>query len=293
MISSIDVFLLLSIFSCLNKLPLLATGSFGGSANSGVQFEGSQTTNLTAHLGSTAILDCKIRNYVENNPVSWIRLRDWHILSTGQNTFTQDERFTVRHTPGGNDWTLAIKFVSTRDQGVYVCQVSTPQGSLSHYYNLGIIVPRAYILGADEYYAMEGGSISLVCIIEDTLEPPQYVFWYHNEKIINYDTKRTRVSFDLGQNSKKTSSRLVIASVQKSDSGNYTCGTTHAEPSTISVYVSRGDKTLHLQDSGSSTVKPKFVVFTSLLILPLVVDVVAFSTYFTLSWDSWPTPHSF
>ena len=31
-----------------------------------------------------------------------------------------------------------------------------------------------------------------------TLEPPQYVFWYHNEKIINYDTKRTRVSFDLG-----------------------------------------------------------------------------------------------
>ena len=30
-------------------------------------------------------------------------------------------------------------------------QVSTPTGSVSHYYNLGIIVPRAYILGADEY----------------------------------------------------------------------------------------------------------------------------------------------
>ena len=35
----------------------------------------------------------------------------------------QDERFTVRHTPGENDWTLAIKFVNQRDQGVYVCQV--------------------------------------------------------------------------------------------------------------------------------------------------------------------------
>ena len=79
-------------------------------------------------------------------------------------------------------------------------QVSTPTGSVSHYYNLGIIVPRAYILGADEYvtnqsryksyqgncdpsqgitfligmiemrlryYAMAGGDISLVCIIED------------------------------------------------------------------------------------------------------------------------------
>ena len=32
-------------------------------------------------------------------------------------------------------------------------QVSTPTGSVSHYYNLGIIVPRAYILGADEYAA--------------------------------------------------------------------------------------------------------------------------------------------
>ena len=28
--------------------------------------------------------------------------------------------------------------------------------------------------------------------------------------------------------------------VEKSDSGNYTCSTTHAEPSTISVFVSEG-----------------------------------------------------
>jgi hypothetical protein len=28
-------------------------------------------------------------------------------------------------------------------------------------------VPRAYILGADEYYSKAGGDISLVCIIED------------------------------------------------------------------------------------------------------------------------------
>ena len=50
-------------------------------------------------------------------------------------------------------------------------QVSTSTGSLSHYYNLAIIVPRAYILGADEYYAMAGGDISLVCIIEDVSGP--------------------------------------------------------------------------------------------------------------------------
>ena len=37
---------------------------------------------------------------------------------------------------------------------------------------------------------------SQLCL--QTLEPPQYVYWYHNDKIINYDTKRTRVSFALG-----------------------------------------------------------------------------------------------
>ena len=40
--------------------------------------------------------------------------------------------------------------------------------------------------------------ITLAALCLQTLEPPQYVYWYHNDKIINYDTKRTRVSFDLG-----------------------------------------------------------------------------------------------
>jgi hypothetical protein len=34
----------------------------------------------------------------------------------------QDERFSVRQT-APNDWSLAIKYVKKRDQGVYVCQV--------------------------------------------------------------------------------------------------------------------------------------------------------------------------
>ena len=49
----------------------------------------------------------------------------------------------------------------------------------------------------------------------------------------------------LGKNNRKTSSRLVIASVEKSDSGNYTCSTTNAEPSTISVFVSEGETLRH------------------------------------------------
>ena len=77
----------------------------------------------------------------------WVKLFVWFlvVIDTNKDDFSD----------GSNDGNDAM------------LQVSTSTGSLSHYYNLAIIVPRAYILGADEYYAMAGGDISLVCIIED------------------------------------------------------------------------------------------------------------------------------
>jgi hypothetical protein len=56
--------------------------------------------------------------------VSWIRRRDWHILTSGLFTYTNDERFQVVHTEGGDDWNLQIKYVQKRDNGTYECQVS-------------------------------------------------------------------------------------------------------------------------------------------------------------------------
>lgn len=53
------------------------------------------------------------------NQISWIRRRDWHILSSGAQMYTNDERFAILHTPGSNTWTLQIKFVQRRDHGMY------------------------------------------------------------------------------------------------------------------------------------------------------------------------------
>ncbi|KFB50690.1 hypothetical protein ZHAS_00018729 [Anopheles sinensis] len=60
----------------------------------------------------------------EQNQISWIRRRDWHILSSGAQMYTNDERFAILHTPGSNTWTLQIKFVQRRDHGTYECQFS-------------------------------------------------------------------------------------------------------------------------------------------------------------------------
>lgn len=55
--------------------------------------------------------------------ISWVRRRDWHILTSGKTTYTNDERFHVLHADGSDDWTLQIKFVQKRDNGTYECQV--------------------------------------------------------------------------------------------------------------------------------------------------------------------------
>ena len=56
--------------------------------------------------------------------VSWIRRRDWHILSAGDAVFTQDARFQLHRDGGdGSRWTLMIKYLEEKDEGTYVCQV--------------------------------------------------------------------------------------------------------------------------------------------------------------------------
>jgi len=57
--------------------------------------------------------------------VSWIRRRDYHLLTVGLNTYSSDERFTVEHVRHLQTWALKIKFVSHLDEGMYECQVST------------------------------------------------------------------------------------------------------------------------------------------------------------------------
>jgi hypothetical protein len=49
--------------------------------------------------------------------------------------------------------------------------------------------------------------------------PPQYVFWYHNDKMVNYDAARGGVT---------------------ADTGNYTCRAPNTDPDTIHVFVSKG-----------------------------------------------------
>ncbi|XP_054279125.1 uncharacterized protein LOC128997510 [Macrosteles quadrilineatus] len=215
-------------------------------------FDTSLTTNLSVQLGGTATFYCRVRNTREDR-VSWVRRRDWHILSSGTMTYTNDERFQVVHVDSTDDWDLQIKYVQRRDNGTYECQVGTKFGILSHYYNLHVIVPTAFILGSGEYHIGEGSTISLVCIIENSPTPPQYVFWYHNDKMVNYDSVRGGVTVDT-EPGPKTHSRLIVNKATPADTGNYTCRAPNTDPDTIYVFVSKeGENTAAISRPDSAS----------------------------------------
>ena len=76
--------------------------------------------------------------------MSWVRHRDVHILTAGEQTFTSDQRFSSKHNTE-DQWVLLIKYVQVgcqssvwshnchdtqpllqeRDAGIYECQIPT------------------------------------------------------------------------------------------------------------------------------------------------------------------------
>ncbi|ROT74034.1 putative limbic system-associated membrane protein precursor [Penaeus vannamei] len=146
-------------------------------------------TNSSRHLamvGTTAVLHCHTGDIGES-VVSWIRRRDYHLLTVGQHAYSSDERFQVRYVKQDNDWQLHLRYVQVRDAGEYECQVSShPATSL--FSTLKVVEPTAEILGGPEKYIRRGSSLRLVCLLRHYETPPDYVFWYNGErKMINYD----------------------------------------------------------------------------------------------------------
>ena len=76
---------------------------------------------------------------------------------------------------------------------------------------------------------------------------PQFVFWYHNEKMINYNSlKKHRITVWTGTDSgpgdeDRVLSHLNIREASEVDSGNYTCEPSNSQSDSILVFVSEGN----------------------------------------------------
>ncbi|XP_045593883.1 protein turtle homolog B [Procambarus clarkii] len=211
-------------------------------------FDPQVPTNVTVTASKTALLSCVVHN-LGNNSVSWIRHRDLHILSVGSVTYTSDSRFEAVPQTGKGDWMLRLQYANTRDSGQYDCQVSStpPTARTVH---LTVVEPQAKILRAPDIHVGIGSPINLTCVVPYSPEPPDYLHWYHKERMVREDGLRVWVRTQLGG---RSLSQLVVKDAQPQDSGVYTCSPAHSLEHSITVHVLTGEYPAAMQGGSSVT----------------------------------------
>ncbi|CAO1379785.1 unnamed protein product [Diamesa tonsa] len=210
----------------------------------GPYFEISASKNVTALVGNTAYLNCRVRN-LGNKTVTWIRHRDLHLLTVGKSTYTSDQRYQSVHNPHTDDWALKVLYPQKRDSDVYECQISTtPPVGISMM--LSVVEPITTILGGDDLFINTGSTINLTCIVKHLPEPPPLIAWTHNGNEINYDSPRGGVSV-ITEKGEITTSYLLIQRAKSADSGKYTCSPSNANPITLNVHVLNGEHPAAIQ----------------------------------------------
>ncbi|XP_045488157.1 uncharacterized protein LOC111001284 [Pieris rapae] len=210
-------------------------------------FATENNTVVTSQTGSTALLPCVIRN-IGDGIVSWIRRKDYHLLTVGLTTYSSDQRFQAIHLQHSEDWTLKVRFVQSRDAGIYECQVSShPPTSI--FLHLDVVEARAQISGPTEKYLKPGSTLRLQCSVVQTTEAPAFVFWYHNSRMINYDAER---GINVTTDTEQRLSDLLIPAASVSHAGNYTCVPNNAVPASIYVHIFNGENPAAMQSSSPS-----------------------------------------
>ncbi|XP_045481682.1 hemicentin-1-like isoform X3 [Harmonia axyridis] len=222
--------------------------------------------NVTALVGKSAYLTCRVRN-LGNKTVSWIRHRDIHILTVGSYTYTSDQRFQANHHAETDEWTLQIKWAQKRDAGIYECQIST-QPVRSYFVNLEVVVPTAQILGGPDLHVDKGSTINLTCSIRFSPEPPAYIFWYHHDDVISYDSTRGGVSV-ITEKGDVTTSFLLIQHADISDSGKYSCSPSNADVASVRVHVLNGERPAAMQ-TGSAGLSNSSLNIIILMVLSYI-----------------------
>lgn len=233
-------------------------------------FDNMTPRNVTALVGKSAYLSCRVRN-LGNKTVSWIRHRDIHILTVGGYTYTSDQRFQANHHRETDEWILQIKWAQKRDAGIYECQIST-QPVRSYFVTLNVVVPTAAILGGPDLHVDKGSTINLTCSIRFSPEPPAYIFWYHHDEVISYDSNRGGVSV-ITEKGDVTTSFLLIQHADLSDSGKYSCSPSNADVASVRVHVLNGERPAAMQ-TGSAGLSNSSLNILALIIISFIYSAI-------------------
>ncbi|XP_076223822.1 zwei Ig domain protein zig-8 isoform X2 [Nomia melanderi] len=248
-----------------SSLSSVVLGSKATSPLNKTSFDDISPRNVTAIIGQTAELSCYVK-HPGDRVVSWMRRRDLHILTSSIHAYTGDDRFSVKHPEPSNEWTLKIEFVQQRDAGVYECQVNTdPKMNLA--FELRVEAAQAMIPGPEDVYVMKGSMISLTCTVNVQSTPPSSVSWHHGGSVVDFDSPRGGVSLETEKTESGTTSKLLVTQARLTDSGNYTCIPSNANPASVMVHVLNGEHPAAMQHGGSCGVAPTILLATVTLLI--------------------------
>nr|XP_043067603.1 hemicentin-2 [Drosophila bipectinata] len=265
-------------FSSLAQVSSLLPEASALSATNGLvepYLDGYATSNVTTQIGTHAYLPCRVKQ-LGNKSVSWIRLRDGHILTVDRAVFIADQRFLAIKQPD-KYWTLQIKYVQARDAGSYECQVST-EPKVSARVQLQVVVPRTEILGDPDRYVKAGSNVVLRCIVRGALEPPTFIMWYHGAEQLAADSRRHRIQLDPNLpeatgDGLSTIGSLIIESAKKRDTGNYTCSPSNSPSATVTLNIINGESSASAVTSSAATTRAYALCVQALLLSVILIGV--------------------
>ncbi|KAK4289415.1 hypothetical protein Pmani_037607, partial [Petrolisthes manimaculis] len=96
--------------------------------------------------------------------------------------------------------------------------------------------PTARILGTPERYVDRGSTINLTCIINFNPNSRTENFWYHDNKVINYDNRDSRVSVITDRGS-VTKTILLIHDAHDAATGTYSCVPSPSATATVRIHI--------------------------------------------------------
>ncbi|XP_047501778.1 uncharacterized protein LOC125047548 [Penaeus chinensis] len=104
-------------------------------------------------------------------------------------------------------------------------------------------LPRAEIINGPEIFVHRGSLINLTCIVTHGTELPVYVYWYHHNKVIDYEG-RGGVTV-ITKAARNTVSHLLMRDARHQDSGLYACRPSNGEDAYIRLHVLNGESERH------------------------------------------------
>ncbi|XP_063848076.1 fibroblast growth factor receptor-like 1 isoform X2 [Scylla paramamosain] len=207
--------------------------------------EEQNNTVIVAQVGSTATIQC-YTHYLPDEMVTWTKRDQDQLLTAGIQVYSSATRYSVAHVRHQKLWELSIRDVRLSDAGLYECQVTShPPASL--FFTLRVVEAKAVLEAGAEVHVHTGVKFRLQCTVQNATKPPDYIFWFHNDTMVNFAKHGRPIT--VVQDS--FASTLLIANVSWSDAGAYRCEPHLAHAANLTLHVVEGEKHAALHNGHS------------------------------------------